>query len=200
MTILRHFEGDPDRRVVTIPGMGYTADAPLLWFARCAALQAGWSVTDLAWDDVGKADIRTEEGTAEALELVHRNVSEALGVHQAATTVLVAKSLGTLAMGLAAERGLSGVWLTPVNKADIPGGRYEAKVVRDLTGPQLFVAGTADRGWDRSAIPEVHRVLEIPGANHAMHIDGDVLASLDVLREVTEEVSAFLEGFVGGTA
>ena len=36
-------DGDPERCVVPLPGMRYGTQAPLLWFARAAARQQGWT-------------------------------------------------------------------------------------------------------------------------------------------------------------
>jgi hypothetical protein len=36
-------------------------------------------------------------------------------------------------------------------------------------------------------------VLEFDGLDHSLEVDGDPLASLDVLRQVTERIGAFLD-------
>ena len=40
----------------------------------------------------------------------------------------------------------------------------------------------------------VLEVLELPGLDHSLQVAGDPLASLDVLRTVTELLGAFLDG------
>jgi hypothetical protein len=55
----------------------------------------------------------------------------------------------------------------------------------------LLIGGTADRTWQEGAVGSAD-VLEIAGADHALQIDGDPLASLDALRLVVERVGAFL--------
>lgn len=189
MTTMRHWDGDPHRRLVIAPGNEYTPDAPLLWYPRLAALGAGWSVTDLFWEPVGSP-----------IDHVNAGVAAALDENPATTTVLLAKSLGTLSMSTAAERGVSGVWLTPLVAGDGPLQEHVRAQLPALLGPQLHIGGTGDRSWDRARIPGRHAVLEIPGADHALHAPGDVLGSIDVVRTVTERVMSFMDKVCHGTA
>ena len=189
MTTTRHWDGDPHRRLVIAPGAGYTPDAPLFWYPRLAALNAGWSVTDLTWPKEGQA-----------IEYVNAGVCAALEQNPATTTVLLAKSLGSLAMSAAAERGVSGVWLTPLVAGEGPHQDHVRAHLPGLLGPQLHIGGTGDRSWDRTRIPARHAVLEIPGADHALHLPSDVLGTMDVCRAVTERVMSFMDTVAHGTA
>lgn len=197
---MKHWDGDPHRRIVIAPGRGYTTDAPLLWYARVAALNAGWSVTDLIWGDVSEVTFTDEQSAAKGIEQVNAAVAAALDEKPATTTILVAKSLGTLAMATAADRGIPGIWLTPLFKADNPWGEYLGLTVRTLPSPQLHVGGTADRSWDRNVVPTEHHVLEVPGADHSLHTPGDALASVNNLLAVTERVMSFMDTCCHGTA
>ncbi|MEV0644553.1 hypothetical protein AB0I28_04770 [Phytomonospora sp. NPDC050363] len=189
MSTMRHWDGDPHCRLIIAPGMGYTADAPLLWYARVAALNAGWSVTDLNW-----------AGSASDIDGVNAGVAQALDEKPATTTVLLAKSLGTLSVSTAADRGVAGIWLTPLLAGDGPRQAHVRANLPSLFGPQLHIGGTADDLWDRTLVPAGHAVLEIPGADHAMHIAGDVLGTIDVARQVTERIMTFMDTVCHGTA
>ncbi|GLZ80314.1 hypothetical protein Afil01_51210 [Actinorhabdospora filicis] len=183
----RHWTGDPHRHLVLAPGRNYTADAPLLWFARVTALDAGWSVTDLTWDQ----ELLAEKPVAHVNDVV----TAALDERPAGLTVVLAKSVGTMAVSAAADRGLPGIWLTPLLTND-----HVRAQLPDLRGPQLHVGGTGDPVWAREHVPGHHQVLEVPGADHALHAPGDTAASLEILRTVTERVAAFLETCRHGTA
>ncbi len=102
---------------------------------------------------------------------------------------MIAKSLSTLALPAAQDRGLAGVWLTPL--CDTP-------EIRDavITAPALLVGGTADPTWDSqvAAALDGAEVLEIPGADHSLQVPGGPDASLDVLRQVTARVGEFAAG------
>lgn len=106
------------------------------------------------------------------------------------TPLLVGKSLGVNAAGLAAQRGLPAVWLTPVL-------RFMPWVVEALaaaTAPFLLIGGSADRGWDtdlaRGLTPHV---FVVDGADHGMYVPGPLRDSVKVLGEVVDVVEMFLD-------
>lgn len=182
----RHWTGDPHRHVVLAPGGNYSPDAPLLWFARIAALNKGWSVTDLEWD----RGLLAEKPVAHVNDVLNMALDE----HPASLTVVIGKSAGSMGVSTAADRGLPGVWLTPLLASE-----HVLAQLPDLRGPQLHVGGTADETWVRENIPDHHQVLEFPGADHWLHVDGDTMTSLNYLRTTTERVVAFLETITHGT-
>jgi hypothetical protein len=106
------------------------------------------------------------------------------------TALVIGKSLGTLAAGLTAARGLPAVWLTPL--LAVP---WAVPPLRRASAPFLLVGGTADQLWDgalaRSLSPYV---LEVEGADHGMLLPGAVGASVPVLGQVVAAVEEFLDG------
>jgi hypothetical protein len=93
---------------IVLPGAGYSAQAPLLWYARRAVFEAGRSVlvvTD-TFDSQTDEPIRWVEERAEAT-LSHVRPRDA-------NPLLITKSLTSLAARLAAAEGLPAVWLTPL--------------------------------------------------------------------------------------
>jgi hypothetical protein len=173
-------EGDPARCAVVLPGVAYFSQAPLLWFAREAAKERGWSVLELT--ERAPAD---HEPFAWMLDRAER----LLAATSAQTVAVIGKSLASAAAGLVAERGLPAVWLTPllVRPAVV-------EALRSSSAPSLLVGSPADPTWGDGTVPEgpAISVLELPGLDHSLQVEGDPLASLDVLRAVTENVAAFL--------
>jgi hypothetical protein len=105
------------------------------------------------------------------------------------TPLLVAKSLGTFAATLAADRGLPAVWLTPllVNEGVVAS-------LRRATEPCLLVGGTADQLWDGALARRLSpNVLEVDGADHGMFLPGALAASAAVLGRVVTAVERFLD-------
>jgi hypothetical protein len=173
-------EGDPGRCAVVLPGVRYFSQAPLLWFAREAAQAAGWSVLELS--ERAPAD---EEPYAWMRDRAER----ALRAVDVRTVAVIGKSLGSAAAPLVAERELPAVWLTPL--------LVRPEVVAALAGstaPGLLVGSTADPTWSDGEQPggDTVEVLEFDGLDHSLQVDGDPLASLDILRVVTERIGAFL--------
>ena len=173
-------EGDPARCAVVLPGVAYFSQAPLLWFAREAAREQGWSVLELTERAPGREDpvawMRDRAGRAlEAAEVSAGNV------------VVIGKSLASTAADLAAGR--PAVWLTPLlNRSEV------VDAIEASDAPALLVGSPADPSWGDGEVP--HRngleVLQLDGLDHSLQAERDTAASLDVLTQVTERVGAFI--------
>jgi hypothetical protein len=100
----------------------------------------------------------------------------------------VTKSLTSRAVTFAEERNLPGIWLTPLlHEPEIAEG-FER-----LHAPALLVGGTADESWGSGLATRAgHDVLELEGADHALQIPGDPIASIDGLRRVVERLDSFV--------
>jgi hypothetical protein len=173
-------EGDPGRCAVVLPGVAYFSQAPLLWFAREAAQAGGWSVLELT-----ERAPRSEEPFA----WMRDRAARALDAAGAGTVAVIGKSLASAAAPLVAERGVPAVWLTPLlNRPEVVGALEAA------AAPVLLVGSPADPTWADGTVPDGGslEVLALPGLDHSLQVAGDPLASLDVLRRVTERVGEFL--------
>ena len=174
-------EHDPDRCVVVLPGMQYTTQAPLLWFAREVAAARGWSVLEVL-DSL-------PEG-AEPFAWARDRARRALDYVASATELaVVGKSLASGAAGLVADRVLPAVWLTPLLD--------QARVVDDLSRaprPALLIGGSADETWRPDALADsgLLQIVQLDGLDHSLQRPGDPPASLGALRAVTERIDAFL--------
>jgi len=183
------FDAGADRWVILLPGANYPPTAPLLWFAREAALAGGWNV--LALTD-------TFNRTDDPLRWVEERANAAIQhVDGPTSPLLIAKSLTSLAAPLAARLGLSAVWLTPlINAADVSVSRVVLDGLAAASAPCLLVGGTADPTWDAAiarSVPNAE-VLEICEADHLLQIPGDVAGSVDALLRVVSAVATFIAG------
>jgi hypothetical protein len=182
-------EGEPIGTAVVIPGRGYPPAAPLLFFAGFALLQHGWSVRQVWWDP--PAHESDEQTTA----WVKHRVEEALP--DGGRVLLVAKSLGTYAAPLAAERGLEAVWFTPLLQVPPLVDAIAANPAR-----RLLVGGTADElAWRpdvaRSLAAQGCDVCELPGADHALMTPGDTVRGVEVHAEAARALDRFLSDLDG---
>ena len=165
---------------MVLPGIAYFSQAPLLWFARGAAQARGWSILELT-----ERAPRDEEPFAWMRDRAER----ALDAAAAETVAVIGKSLASAAAPLVAERGLPAVWLTPLlDRAEVVGALEASRA------PALLIGSPADPSWGQGTVPQGAslEVLELPGLDHSLQVDGDPLASLDVLRRVTERIGEFL--------
>jgi hypothetical protein len=174
-------DGDPARCAVLLPGMRYSTQAPLLWFARSVAQSQGWSALDVL-----DALPDGEEPFAWARDRARRALDR---VADADEVVVIGKSLASGAAGIVADRLAPAVWLTPLLD--------EPRVVDDLgraARPALLVGGSADGAWVPDALPD-HGLLEVvhlDGLDHSLERRGDPMASLEALRVVADRIDRFL--------
>jgi hypothetical protein len=176
---------DLERAAVLVPGRGYTTDGPLLMYAGLAVRRRGGYVHRIAWD--------APESEAHTHSWVAGQVGDALEETAAVTGVpaplVIGKSIGSQAAPLVAERGLPAVWMTPL----LTDGPAVAGM-RSGTAPCLLIGGSADPFWDGSVARSVTpHVLEIPGADHGMFVDGGLAASAAVLGGVITAIEHFLD-------
>lgn len=180
---------------IVFPGMGYTADMPLLYYPSRLLLEAGADLltVDYAYN---RPDFTALSGPGREQWLfadVSAACRAALAQRPYQRVTLIGKSLGTLAMAhlLATEPGLEGartVWLTPLLSND----RVWTEL-RRAGRPAVVAIGTADRFYDATRIaearatPDVDAVV-IDGADHSLELRGDVLGSLAALERVLRAV------------
>jgi pimeloyl-ACP methyl ester carboxylesterase len=161
----------------------YGPAAPLLMYSGDVAERLGATVHRHQWSKEPP-----EPFAPEVEEWVHREVIPLLD-EVGGKPLLIAKSLGTNAAALAAERALPAVWLTPV--LTLP---WVAAAMARASAPQLLIGGTEDPLWDgalaRRLSPDV---LEVDGADHGMYVSGPVTASIAVLGRVIDRVGEFLD-------
>jgi hypothetical protein len=176
--VIQH-EGDPARCAVILPGIRYFSQAPLLWFAREAAQAGGWSVVE-----VDERAPRDQEPFAWMRAQAESALEAASGAER---VVVVGKSLGSASAPMVSGPA---VWLTPL--LDRP---EVVDALRATEAPTLLVGSPADPTWGEGELPDnpALEVVELEGLDHALQLSGDPLASLDVLRDVTRRLRAFLD-------
>jgi hypothetical protein len=182
--VTKTYAGDPDRVALVLPGGAYTPDQPLLYYAREVLLARGWTVHELWWTPSRDPDWLAEHGP----RWVAEQAEAALAEVSAGTVLLVAKSLGSLALPVAASRSLPGIWFTPLLHLPVV-----VAALPKLDARALLIGGGADESWDADvAESSGHEVYEVYGADHALERPGHPLSSIDVLRGVTERVDKFV--------
>ena len=182
-----------DRTAVVLPGGMYGPHAPLLMYSAIAAETRGARIRAVSWsrpDDPPKLD------PADRAAWVREEAEPVLDEAGAgAGALVIAKSLGTYAILLAADRGLPGIWLTPLlTDPDI------VEALHRTSAAFLLVGGTADPSWigDTARALTPH-VLEVPDADHGMFVEGPLARSADVLGQVVTAVETFLDHAVWPT-
>ena len=168
--------------VLLLPGRLYGTSAPLMMYAGDVAARRGLTVHRHEWQ--GEPPDPSEPPIVGWVEAQVGPRVEAIG----GAPVLIGKSLGSQATGLAAARSLPAIWLTPLLTVS-----WVADALARSRAPFLLIGGTADQVWDTDA---AHRltphVLSVPEADHGMYVPGPLTESIAVLSRVVVAIDEFL--------
>ena len=171
---------------VIAPGRGYGPQAPLLDLAGEALADRGAAVETITWTvPDGLLDIGPEPFVRAHVAAAMYRLAESA---RTATPVIIAKSLGTYAAALAAERELPAIWLTPLLHIE-----SIAEAITRNPAPALLVGGTRDRSW----VPQVaasasKTIVTIDGGDHGLRPPGPLRAYADALGLVGTAMEQFL--------
>jgi len=168
---------------VLLPGIGYTVQAPLLYWSAALLAERGWHVQAVDWSV-------DEAAQAHPLPFVERAVAEAFDSSPPSTRrLVVAKSFGTYALPWARRAGIPGVWLTPL--------LTEEPVRRALlgaTGADLAIGGELDAYWQPDSVAgTAARMRSVPGAGHALTLPGDWQGSLGLQAGILHDIARHLD-------
>lgn len=168
---------------IVVPGGRFGPAAGMLMYAAATADHRGATVHRHSWSEKPPSYLEPEIES-----WVCDQINPLLDTVGGAP-LLIAKSLGTNAAALAAERSLPAVWLTPVLTTPwIPAALSRA------TAPFLLVGGTADAMWASTmAHGLTPHVLEIEDADHGLFVPGPTRDSIAVLGRVVTAIDEFLD-------
>jgi len=169
---------------IVLPGRIFGPAAGMLMYAGEIANRRGATLHRHSWSGEPPTPSEPETERWVCDEVVP--LLDALG----GSPLLIAKSLGTNAASLAAERSLPAVWLTPLLTSP-----WVAAALGRATAPFLLVGGTADDTyWDGVLARRLSPyVVEVEGADHGLYVPGQLTRSIAVLGDVVDAVETFLD-------
>lgn len=192
-------QDETSHAAIILPGLGYTAQMPLLFYITNHLLALGADVLQVNYDYM--TAFRTLDRAAQ-----HRRLTaDADAAYRALCEqrpydriTVVGKSLGTLAMAhLFATHPFpahaDALWLTPV----LNNPHVRAQITA-FDGPSLLVIGTADQFYDADVLAEIGETpartfIVIEGADHGMNVGDDVIQSIHALETTMRAIITFLK-------
>ena len=193
-------QGATDRLAILLPGLGYTLDMPLFYYAEHLLLERDWDVLRVGYAYHKRPEFQSLPKSERDRWLLADTTAAwraALGQRSYERVVLIGKSLGTLAMGNLLTLAdppptLGAVWLTPLLSVE----RLRQQI-QQYGGPSLFVIGTADPHFDpvvleKMQIATIGEAVVVRNADHGMDIPGDPIASVRAVERVVEALGRFL--------
>lgn len=164
---------------VILPGAGYTAMGPLLYWCGDILSQGGWHVQGVEWTVDANA-------LSDPQSFVEQAVAEAFdAAPQSSRRLIVAKSFGCFALPWARRNGIPGVWLTPVltNEA-------VRLALIEASDADIAIGGDDDAVWIPEAIAATRaNIISVPNADHSLAIPGDWRGSLSAQAVIFESVA-----------
>ena len=180
---------------VIFPGIGYTCDKPLLYYAEDLAVQSGYECRRILYDLPGETGIRGNlEKMEEAFWILNARAEECLSDidwAQYDEIVFISKSIGTV---------IAAAYATKLSGKRIRHVLYTPLEYTFDYSPKNAIGflGTADSWCVPEEVLKRAKDQEIPmhiydGTNHSLEI-GNILADLDTIRDVMEKTKKFLLG------
>ncbi len=198
-TFLRQ-QGETVRLAILLPGLGYTCDMPLFYYAVKLLTAGGADLLAVEYAYNRRADFRDlPQSEQRRWLLADATAAYRAGLAQRAyeDVTLIGKSLGTLAMPhlLAtadAFESVRAVWFTPLLSED--------SVRQQLLGgrePKLVVIGIADPYYDPATLAGIQsatgrEVLVVEDADHSLQVPGDVVRSVQALEQAMRGVQRLI--------
>jgi len=163
---------------VILPGTGYTAKAPLLYWSAALLCEQGWRVQAVEWDVRAPADDQSQAYVERELQ----QVGEAVGGR---IDLVVAKSFGTLGLPWAIAHAVPGVWLTPVLTEVVI-----LDALAQASSAHLAVGGGRDVLWAPAANLQTDAIVHtVAGADHSLLLADDWQGSLDLHYGLYEAIA-----------
>lgn len=192
--------GPANGLALLFPGLRYTCDMPLLFYASKLLLHKGFDVLQLHTDYTN--DKFSNNSPDRQIDWLSEDAGAALqaGLSQRdyPHLVLVGKSIGTLAMSLLLLnqpelRSRVTIWLTPLFRLPLV-----EQATQQLSGPALFAGGTGDNTFDAGRLEHLKSVipaqsLVFDSANHSLEVEGNLARSLEILQELVSGLSDFID-------
>ena len=176
---------------VVFPGIGYTADKPLLYYTSRLASKQGYQIRTVSYDNLPENVKGDPKKMKQAFDLALEQTERSLGSidwNSYGSILFISKSIGTVISSAYASRHdltVKSILFTPLAETfSFP-----------LAGSIAF-HGTADPWAETNSIRKLAAQKDVPlfltqNANHSLET-GDVLTDIFILKTTMERVQRFI--------
>lgn len=182
---------------IVFPGAGYTVQAPLLHYVTGIFLNKSFDVLHVNYQYNHKVynNFSSEEISKAIKYDVQTIIDTILHSTSYENFYLIGKSLRTIAMSSELQRDTfkeaKAIWLTPLLQKDKV---FHAMLSSKHRG--LCFIGDNDRYYIEERYNEIKNndnitSTLIPNVNHSLEFDNDTLGSIDVLKNIMDEIERF---------
>ncbi len=190
-----------DWLALALPGLGYSADMPLLYYTKMLLSNRGVDVLQLMpatqSPEFQALDAESRKGWLRSDVLAGLEIG--LKQRNYRGIILVGKSIGSISVALALPTAQSrlptcAVWLTPL---------FREAIVMDAAfscrGPSFFLCGGADSTYQHEKMDSILKLNTkaiawvAEGADHSLEIAGDEEATFQAVKEGMQTLGRFLD-------
>ena len=190
-----------EKLAVFFPGIGYTADKPLLHYCRKLAAENGYETLIISYSGFPEKIQGDREKMTESFRIALSQAEEMLSeidLTRYEDVLFVGKSIGTIvaakiASGSSVKERIRFILYTPLDDT-----------FAFPLGESIAFTGSNDPwvGREKSRIPEICKEKNIPchiieGSNHSLEC-GDTLKDIENIRFVMEETAGFINNKAKG--
>lgn len=169
--------------IVLFPGIRYSVDMPLLYYARLKYEEKGYESIKVNYDNSYKEKKTLKEYIEEGKNYALNQLKD-IDFSQYEDIVFVSKSMGTVVSGWLEEKlkiKVRHIYLTPL-EATLPYIRKEKDII-------IVVAGTKDKHINAEELKDYCKKEEInckliEGVGHRLEIENNIERNIDILKEV----------------
>lgn len=182
---------------ILLPGAGYTVQKPLFHYTTGIYLQSNFDVLQINYQyHLEHFEANSKEELIKALLYdVNKVIDLVLKDYEYNEFHIISKSIGTIALSNIASKeefkSAKLIWLTPLLKND-----YVYFAMKHCTQQSLGLIGDDDPNYDHNRFNELinnkHIVTKlIPGTNHSLELSVNIIGSIDILKDIMTEITAF---------
>lgn len=169
--------------VVLFPGVNYTTDCPLLYYAAFVYESRDYEKIMITYGDAVKKNKKYYECLDDIKKVVLKQL-KTINFSEYEDIVFVSKSMGTVIAGWLEESlsvGVKHIYLTPV-KETLPYIKKDKNII-------AVVAGTKDQHMDIDVLKEICEkekvyLKQIEGAGHRLEIKEDINKTIEIVKDV----------------
>lgn len=196
--ILYKQDGISKGLAIILPGLKYTSQAPYLRYPVDVYLNHSYDILAVNYQyfDEFYKDFSGEDIHKAIKFDVKQVVDQVLKEHNYDNYVLIAKSLGTIALSSELNREAfsqaKAVWITPLLSND---ELFQSMMIHSNEG--LCFIGDQDHFYVEDRFAQLQNQTNIdctlfPDLPHSLDYEDDPLASIDVLKSVIQKISLFV--------
>ncbi|WP_153461945.1 MULTISPECIES: alpha/beta family hydrolase [Sediminibacillus] len=200
----RYFRNTPDnsKLCVMLPGLGYTTDQPLFYYATGLFLEKGFDVLHVQYEHDNSSFIKLER--EEQFEVISDDVEKVLGevvsANKNTNIFMMAKSIGTGGLAHLFQKSKENlkitkvIWLNPLLQIDT---LYDC--LRSSRKESLLLTGNKDQYFVKERMSELadkrnFKTRILKGADHSLEHEDGIYQSIECMKVIMKEIDMFTNG------